>query len=75
MALIQTPITIDGREFTQTRSDAGFKIEQTDTGIVYEEAIDPADNPLGHTYAETDQPTDSEDIYSELGKILFGEED
>lgn len=79
MALIQTAITIDGREFTQTRSDAGFKIEQTDTGIVYDEAIDPADNPLGHTYVETDQPIDdssTEDAaYAIAGRILLGEED
>lgn len=78
MALIQTAITIDGREFTQTRSDAGYMIEQTDTGILYDEAIDPADNPMGHTYAETDELIDgyeSDAAYAMAGRILLGEED
>lgn len=45
-------MTINGREFVRTYSDAGYMIERE--GIRYEEAIDPADT--GRTYTETDEP-------------------
>ena len=74
MALITTTETIDGREFTHNYSDTGYMIEQNGTGILYDDAYDPIDS--GRTYTETDQPIEPEqDVYTELGKILFGEED
>ena len=78
MALITTTETIGGREFTHNRSDAGYKIKQDGTDILYDGAYDPIDS--GRTYTETDESIDPdanpEDIvYTELGKILFGEED
>ena len=44
-------ITINGREFTFTRSDAGFYIEN-EKGERYGEAYDLVEYP--HTYTETD---------------------
>lgn len=45
-------ITINGKTFTRTWSDAGYMVERD--GALYEEAIDPEE--LGRTYTETDQP-------------------
>lgn len=42
----------DGVVLNRTYSDAGFKIERD--GVVYDEAIDPAD--LNRIYTETDEP-------------------
>ena len=76
MALITTTETIGGREFTYNRSDSGYMIKQDGTNALYSEAYDPVNS--GRTYTETNIPIDGwqpEDIYSELGRILFGEED
>lgn len=77
MALITTTKTIDGVEYAYNYSDAGYMIEQMGTGIHYVEAIDPINS--GRTYTETDQPidpdADPDEVYTELGKILFGEEE
>lgn len=66
-------------EYLFTRSDAGFMVLQTDTGIKYAEAWDPADNPLGHTYEETDEPipqeTNETALYARAGRILLGDEE
>lgn len=75
MALITTTKTIDGVEYAYNYSDAGYMIEQDGTGIRYDEALDPVDS--GRTYTETDEKIEGanpESIYTELGKILFGEE-
>lgn len=50
-------ITINGRTFTRTWSDAGYQVERD--GALYDEAIDPAE--LGRTYTETDQPVEDMD--------------
>jgi hypothetical protein len=42
----------DGVVLNRTYSDAGFKIERD--GVVYDEAIDPAD--LNRIYTETNEP-------------------
>ena len=59
-------ITINGRTFVRTYSDANRMIKQDGTGAVYSEAYDPADS--GRTYTETEDeiatPTDSDDILS-----------
>lgn len=49
-------LTINGNEFTHTYSDSGYRIKQDGTGIVYDDAIDPADS--GRTYTETDELID-----------------
>lgn len=51
--MIQTEtVTFNGKEYIRTWSDLSMMIERD--GVLYEEAIDPAD--LGRTYTETDQP-------------------
>ena len=59
-------ITINGRTFVRTYSDANRMIQQDGTGAVYAEAYDPADS--GRTYTETEDEiataTDSDDILS-----------
>lgn len=57
-------ITINGRTFVHTYSDANRMIRQDGTGAIYAEAYDPADS--GRTYTETEDEiattTDSDDI-------------
>lgn len=50
--MIQTEnLTIGGRAFVKTFSDAGYMVERD--GIRYSEAIDPAE--FGRIYIETDE--------------------
>ena len=44
-------LTIGGRAFVKTFSDAGYMVERD--GVRYSEAIDPAE--FGRTYIETDE--------------------
>ena len=44
--------TYNGKEYVRTWSDESMMIERD--GVLYEEALDPAE--LGRTYTETDQP-------------------
>lgn len=54
----------------RTYSDAGFKILQ-ETGAKYDEAIDIANTT--HTYTETDEPVDSEELTdTEALNIIMG---
>lgn len=59
-------ITINGRAFVRTYSDANRMIKQDGTGAIYAEAYDPADS--GRTYTETEEEiltaADSDDILS-----------
>ena len=67
-------ITINGRTFVRTYSDANRMIRQDGTGAVYAEAYDPAYS--GRTYTETEEEietaTDSED-YKTAFEIITGE--
>ena len=45
------------------RSDAGFKVLQTDTGILYYEAVDVESTT--HSYAESDVPVYDRDMTPE----------
>lgn len=67
-------ITINGRTFVRTYSDANRMIKQDGTGAVYAEAYDPADS--GRTYTETEEEiateADSED-YKTAFEIITGE--
>lgn len=47
-------ITIHGREYVRTRSDAGKMIRGGNPEGLYSEAVDPAD--AGRAYIETDIP-------------------
>ena len=54
-----------------TYSDAGMKIRQNETGIVYDDAMDVPES--GYTYTETDEPIDVEEISdSEALSIIMG---
>lgn len=46
----------DGVVLNRTYSDTGMKIERD--GVIYDEAIDPAE--LGRYYTETDEPIETE---------------
>jgi hypothetical protein len=54
--IITEELTINGRDFIKTYSDAGFMIERD--GVRYGEAIDPA--KFGRVYIETDEPIEPE---------------
>ena len=58
----------DGRVYTY--SDAGMKILQVETGIVYEDALDVPES--GYTYTETDIPIEDELSDSEALNIIMG---
>lgn len=60
-------------DYTHTYSDAGMKILQNETGIVYDDAMDvPA---MKYTYTETTTPIEDRDITAEeaLNILLGGE--
>lgn len=54
--MIRTEIFRD--DLIRTYSDAGMKIRQDGTGILYDEAIDP--DYMHRTYTETDEPVGGE---------------
>ena len=58
--IITENVTIDGRQFVKTYSDAGLYIRQEQTGAVYSEAIDVENAPF--TYVETDIPIEVEEL-------------
>ncbi len=66
-------ITINGRAFVRTYSDANRMIKQDGTGAVYSEAYDPVDG--GRTYTETEEEiataTDDAD-YKTAFEIITG---
>ena len=74
-------ITINGRAFVRTHSDANLMIRQGSTGTVYSEAVDPVGS--GRTYTETDTPIEQteDDRVAQLEedsaalKIILGEEE
>ena len=66
--MIQTEMIGDR---VHTYSDAGMKIRQEQTGIVYEDAMDVPE--AGYTYTETDEPVSEVDIDdTEALNILLG---
>lgn len=56
--MIKTELINNGH-LIRTYSDSGMYLLQTDTGIVYGEAIDVY--PTSHVYAETDPPAGEND--------------
>ena len=72
--MIQTEkLSINEREFIRTWSDAGKMIVRE--GVLYEEAVDPAE--FGWTYTETDEPIEvpAEDALRELTDVLYAAEE
>lgn len=66
----------DGVRLFRTYSDANKYLIQTDTGDIYEDAIDVEDT--SHTYEEGDDiPTEniSTEEYAQVGRILMGVQD
>lgn len=64
-------VTLNGFTYTYTRSDAGYKILQVETGVFYGEAYDGV--PCPYTYTETDEPIDDEEPIEpqeELNRVL-----
>ena len=60
--------------FIRTYSDTGFRIMQTETGIVYDEAIDKTDKDYVETDEKRDDWTSSENNEAaELLSIITGE--
>ena len=68
--IVTENLTIDGRQFVKTYSDARMKIQRD--GIQYDDATDPAE--LHRTYTETDIPIDSDESAEEIVSILLGGE-
>ena len=67
--MIQTEnMTINGKAFVRTFSDSGKLIQRE--GVLYEEAIDPAE--FGRTYTETDEHIEvsPEEALAELMEVL-----
>lgn len=65
-------VMLNGFTYAYTRSDAGYKILQVETGVVYGEAYDSV--PCPYTYTETDEPIDDEELDpQEALDILMGE--
>lgn len=62
----------DGVNLYRTYSDDGHKIIQTDTGAVYDEAIDVENS--GHIYAESTEQIADELTDSEALRMLLGGE-
>ena len=56
--IVRENLTINGKEFIKTFSNAGYMIERD--GIRYDEAIDPAE--LNRQYTETDELLQYEDM-------------
>ena len=66
-------LIIDGRELVRHYSDAGLKLRQMETGVVYDDVIDVV--PCRYTYEETDEPVDEEAISdSQALSIITGGE-
>lgn len=54
---------------THTYSDAGYKIRQLDTGVIYDDVIDI----VHHEYEETDTPIEESNISDEEAlRIIVG---
>ena len=64
-------VEINGRNLVKSYSDSGFKIQQNETGIVYNSAIDVEN--AAFTYTETNTPTGENDIPNEEAyNIIMG---
>lgn len=69
--IVTENLTIDGRQFVKTHSDAGMKIQRQD-GVIFDDATDPINS--GRTYTETDITIEGGDTAEEIVEILLGGE-
>ena len=60
----------DGVTLVRSYSDAGLKIQQYGTGIMYDDVIDPEN--MGRTYTETDEPIEQDRTAEEVLAMLEG---
>ena len=60
----------DGATLYRTYSDAGYRIRQTETGAIYDEAVDIAADR--YSYTETDEPIEDDTDAAEILSILLG---
>lgn len=60
----------DGVNLYRTYSDDGHRIVQTDTGAIYDEAVDIENS--GHVYAESEEMIEDELTDSEALRMLLG---
>lgn len=84
MIIVEDWYNDEGNIFKKTYSNAGYVIEQVDTGIRYSEAIDPYDS--NRIYIETTERIDSEEfdenytepdnsvLINKMVNIILGEE-
>lgn len=84
MAIKTETVTIGGREFVHTYSDAGLYISRTETHgdesheLRYNDAYDPAELAAERVYTETDErvpveePTEAD--YAAAARIMLGVE-
>jgi len=56
MLIQETYICKNGVEQLHTYSDSGYRIEQIETGIIYDEVYD--NKPCQYTYRETEEKID-----------------
>ena len=66
-------LTINGRQFVRTYSDAGKMLFGGFPEADYDEAVDPEN--AGRTYVETDTPIDDDTNAEQLLNILLGGDD
>lgn len=64
-------VTIGGKQFIRTYSDARMMIHGGSPEADYSEALDPAE--LGRTYTETTTPIEDETSAEDILNILTGE--
>lgn len=64
-------LTIGGKQFIRTYSDAGMMIHGGSPEADYSEALDPAE--LGRTYTETTTPIEDESTAEDILNILTGD--
>lgn len=76
MAIKREATTIDGSAFVRTYSDAGMCVMRD--GVLYQDALDPAEYADARVYTESNVPLDQEtaaddDAYALAGRIMMGE--
>lgn len=52
--IVTENMSVNGKAFVRTYSDSGYKVERD--GILYDEAIDPAE--VGRVYTESAEPVE-----------------
>lgn len=74
MIVTETIIAKNGARMVRTYSDAGYRVKQGQTNIIYDEAIDNENS--GYTYTETEERAESEELEAqEALDLIFGGND